>query len=84
MKTLKSAGLEPRRRDLIRERWEIYRNLPPEAQRRIRQNYRDFHRLNQDRRRELRDRWRSMTPAQRERALDRVRDRQRHRPTRRD
>jgi hypothetical protein len=69
--------LSSERRDLIRERYDIYSSLSPDEQKRIRENFHRFNRMNHDRRQKMRDRYRNMTPEQRKRARERMRDRPR-------
>ena len=60
------------RREQIRERAQIFRNLPPSEQDRIRKNYRNYRDMNRDRRQQLRERYKRMTPDQRQRLRDRL------------
>ena len=61
---------------MIRDRYQTYRNLTPEARDRIQDTYRRFQRLPPDRRLELQRQFRNLTPDQ----LRRLRD-TRLRPT---
>jgi hypothetical protein len=68
-------SLPEERRELIRRRWERFQQLDPEAQELIRQNFRAFARLPPWKRQQLRRRWLAATPAERERMLNRMRER---------
>jgi hypothetical protein len=61
---------------VIRDRYQLFRNLTPDTRDRIQDTYRRFQRLPPDRRMELRGQFRSLTPDQ----LRRLRD-TRLRPT---
>lgn len=72
---MKWRELSDERRALIRERAEIFRNLSPEEQQRIREHYRRFHEMKRERREMLRERYQRMTPEQRQRMHDRLKQR---------
>jgi len=69
-------ALPDERRGQIRDNLQTFRELPPEEQQRIRRQFREFQSLNRERREALRERWQTMTPEEREAALERLRERQ--------
>ena len=73
-------SLPEERRELIRQRWERFQQLDPESKALVRQKFQAYMRLPPERRRQLRERWLSMTPEERARMLERMKERHPHRP----
>ncbi len=74
--------LPEERRQLIRKRWERFQQLDPESKALVRDNFQAFMRLPPEKRRMLRERWLKATPEERQRMLERMRERRerQHRP----
>ncbi len=72
--------LPPERQQAIRSNWNHYKQLTPDQRRRLRRAGREFRDLPPEKRQELRAKWDRMTPEQRQRVRDRMRQ---HRTDRR-
>ncbi len=70
--------LPEERRELIRQRWERFQQLDPESKALVRENFNAYMHLPAGKRRALRERWLAATPEQRERMLERMRERRAH------
>ncbi len=70
--------LPEERRQLIRKRWERFQQLDPESKALVRENFDAFMRLPPWKRRMLRERWLKATPEERQRMLERMRERREH------
>jgi hypothetical protein len=70
--------LPEERRQLIRKRWERFQQLDPESKSLIRENFDAYMRLPPGKRRMLRERWLAATPEERQRMLERMRERREH------
>jgi len=66
--------LSPEQRELARQRWHRYRELSPDQQQRVRDGYRNFKKLPPEQRRRLRERWENATPEERQKWLERRRE----------
>ena len=69
--------MSPQQRARLRRRWLRFQALPPARRAAIRRSFRAFERLPAWRRRMLRERWRKATPAERQRMIERLRQRMR-------
>lgn len=67
--------MSPKQRALLRSRWRQFQALPARQRAAIRSSFHAFERLPNGQRRQLRRRWRKATPAQRQRMIERVRQR---------
>src|SRR4051812_6951939 len=73
----------PRWQAKTRQRWHRFRELTPEQQQRVREGYRGYRKLTPEQRQRMRERWQNATPEQRQKWLEKRRERQgkRHPPT---
>ena len=67
--------LSPDQQDNLKKRLNQFRSLPPEQQRAIRERMRRFNALPPERKKALRQRFQQLSPEERARALQRMRDR---------
>jgi hypothetical protein len=70
--------LPEERRQLVRKRWERFQQLDPESKALVRENFDAYMRLPPGKRRMLRQRWLAATPEERQRMLQRMRERREH------
>jgi hypothetical protein len=70
--------LPAERRELIRQRWERFQQLDPQSKAIVRENFNAYMHLPPGKRRALRERWLAATPEQRQRMIERMRERKAH------
>lgn len=71
--------LTPEQRDHARRAWRRYQDLGPDQKARVRDGYHRFKKLSPEQRRRLRERWENATPEERQKWLERRRQRQERR-----
>ena len=72
--------LPDERKERIRKRYDEYSSLPPDDQRVIRENFRRFNRMNPERRQKMRKQYQDMTPEQKQRFRDHMKERPKRQP----